>query len=656
MEVSRASGSLLFARYGLPTTASNLVVELDGQSVAFGQSESAATRTFVDTVTVVIFPSDVITTLPISHGSPTTQTDSDSRPSAIASLPGESSQPRASRLTPLKSFSTSAFSNSSIPPSETETPSSPLVSSALTQPSGPPTRIPAEGHTSGSGLGRLDPPAYVGIVLGSLAAFAIAVAIVAWCIRTCHRRRHRGDSPTLPWTQERKDDFSGLEAGVRSSTNWGMDSGSMLETEGTHFKPHGVWDVRELSPSDRYGVVLDSPHGEIRKQIRQQLSPDGVGLEPLDELQPPYPRVPTLRRQLPSHLVNEDLSHQDLAFGPDREGSECEVGTPREETFLPRYLSLQGSGLALPWSRNHLDNNEPLPHPLPPRSAEERLRRAKGPAEQPLDSGRASNTPERSNINDPGREHEGWAGSITTNLVNAFNAVAANIGSLQLDGERQGDGVNPTVARRGTVRRSGFTSWDTSDRNLDQGLVDKASMHSSVPWSLEEVADGAGVVHIHISPSKEDSPGGLSFQRRGRSSSLDSATSSQGVPLVASRFPQVARLKPEMSNHFRASLDNSLSGSQETSYSQSSFVTSGSDFTITATTVPLKPNNRRKNLPGDSKKEKSSPAPLLRPSHLSRVTSTSSATSWSSTSSPSANALVSEALVQRSRRRPYARI
>lgn len=350
-------------------------------------------------------------------------------------------------------------------------------------------------------------------------------------------------------------------------------------------------------------------------------------------------------------------------------GGEYDVGTPREENPVPRYLSLKGDALELPWTR---DNSERAPPPPPPRSVVERLRRASQPARQTLARSMPSDHSVQRHPLAPGPvqvKQEGWAGSITSNLVNAFNAVAANIHPFKGDGEGH-DLLTPKPSRRGSGRKSTLPD-SSSDSPMEHSALESSSSsfppvlfrepsRTSAPWTLEEFADGTGFVHLHISPSKRglgDLPSSINESPSRDHDTLHSSPSRSSIPLVASDTPQAAFLKPEISHHFRAQPDDQVS--RQSSDSQRSSSASVSNNTNFVSTEPLNLTKRRKSLNAEGKKGKQSPlaGSPRRPSLLSYrlpSASTSSATSWNSFASLTTKNQVIEALRAR-KRTPYSK-
>lgn len=596
---------------------SNVSSVIFAQAFFFTQrTDDMQNRGFIETVTVVAYPSGIFSTLRVSAA----LEDSSSAPASQSSLAPSSNALSSSSL----ARSTSTFGTvTSLPPRIGSL--VPSLSRAIT-PLGSSTTI-----STGAAASNLSsqPPVYVGIAFGSIAAIGVLAALVAWCIRRWFRHRRRRNNTVLPWV----DDYSGLEAGSKdSATDWSANP-KVLPGRGTTRPSTRQWlstdrDVGEPRRSDSFGAVPD---------YSSKVPADGVGDRTFDGHSA---RKPTMRRQLPSHLVDEKLSAQAQTLRPDDEaGCDSELGTPREDVVVPRYLSLNGDALDLPWSNKS-------PHKSPPRSMAERLRRASKLAKEGCEPARPSDFSGR-RIRDARQEKpEGWAESITSNLVNAFNAVAANIATSKAE-EEDFDTHRRKPSMRGTV-------WNASqlDRRFDTsarrgGLEARAGrdLHGSStelhePWTLEELPDGTGIVHLHISPSRD-----RSLSRT--SSSLYSSDTPSAVPLIASRGPPpVALMKTEGSRHFRLGTDHvapRLSGTLESSSSSTNALTSHRN---------RRPRPKRgKGLHHDA--ELLTPTPYGRlsgPSLISRLSSTSSATSWNSHSSRPATSEIADAL--RARKRP----
>lgn len=159
-----------------------------------------------------------------------------------------------------------------------------------------------------------------------------------------------------------------------------------------------------------------------------------------------------------------------------------DVGTPREPSsmFKPRYLSLDGSGLDVPWIIT--PPSPPPPPPPPPRIGEtaplihnrwkERLER---PSMKPDESS-----------DPPSGAIETWRDSLRNNIANALGVFASPAHA-------------PT--------RPSVTAYDW--QHTTPPAVGRAASTASVtsrPWTLEETREGAGIVHIRGVPDPPSIP------------------------------------------------------------------------------------------------------------------------------------------------------
>jgi hypothetical protein len=289
-------------------TPTHISIQFDGQRILLGQVDAEESKPStggrIDTVTVVAYPSGVFSTLPQSHdlsatpvetlsasssqlslstpATPSNAIDQHQPPSISSNLPDPSSlshsQPTATDMETLSeqgsitgSFSSSSFRFHPNP--------------AITLGGSNNTKNSSGPRNSGSNLAHLDPPVYVGIALGSIAAFAILCAMVGWCIRFWYSRRRRKNSAVeVPWAQSQNDDFSGLEAGSNAPADWHANSNLLAGNSMTDLgRQTGVrhWingrNVEELQRSDGYGGG-DVP-GFLRGHHfpKPQISSEGVG-------------------------------------------------------------------------------------------------------------------------------------------------------------------------------------------------------------------------------------------------------------------------------------------------------------------------------------------------------------------------------------------
>ena len=219
----------------------------------------------------------------------------------------------------------------------------------------------------------------------------------------------------------------------------------------------------------------------------------------------------------------------------------AEFGTPMEsmDGSRPRFLGLEGGGLRVPWA--------PTTRPSP-RGMSSTSKRGHG-------VGHWEHLPTLGDSTEKSTENaEGWTASLKTNLMNAFNAVAAGLPSAPTMEERQENCLTPRPERRdsrGTIY---------APRNeMFVNRLTRESTVSSKPWILEERFDGTGTVHFHglegyrggdhaFSPLPAEST--LTLQDGGRSdigaSIFRVTTHESQTPLIVNRKPKPAVLRPSI--------------------------------------------------------------------------------------------------------------
>ena len=214
-----------------------------------------------------------------------------------------------------------------------------------------------------------------------------------------------------------------------------------------------------------------------------------------------------------------------------------EFGTPMEsmDGSRPRFFGLEGGGLRVPWAETAGSS---------PRGMSFTNRRGGYWEHLP-----ASGDSTGKNVENA----EGWTASLKTNLMNAFNAVAAGLPSAPTMEERQENYFTPCPGRRGSRR-----TLHATDRNeMFANRLTRESTASSKPWTLEERFDGTGTVHFHglegyrggdhvFSPLPAGSA--LTLQDGDRSdigtSIFRVTTHESQTPLIVNKKPKPAVLRP----------------------------------------------------------------------------------------------------------------
>ncbi|KAF8800388.1 hypothetical protein BYT27DRAFT_7342513 [Phlegmacium glaucopus] len=458
-----------------------------------------------DTTSSLVSTTTIIPVIPQSSDSTVTTTSYTSIQST------ETDNPLSESFTPTPSPTLSTFTDSS---SLAITSSSPVITSSTTNDTAPAVNTATTSPISVKpvSLNAHNPSLYIGIVLGTLAAIACLCALIAWLIRlrSHARRRRAAESLKLPWAKSDDSDTWGLESGhgLGSDANiaaiGAMNLGSREDLANVQaWSPRGDRDVGEprRAESSMKGSTYSLQNHPIPEHclfsddsVRAFTSSEGYSTTSLL----PHHNL----RQLPSHLIDQELAarvsleHASLRSNDNIDRTDFSArtnggcGTPRETMNNPRFLSLRGDGLNVPWHQNSERS---------PRSMVERLRNhgkplpTEPPWEQILPRQNSGEIDKKSG------EAEPWSTSFRNSLVSAFNAVAANLPLAARAPHMNDDGFTAVPPKR-TVRKSvRDTFWD--DDVLKAKEVSRETSVSTVTstaWTLEETREGAGVVRLFI--------------------------------------------------------------------------------------------------------------------------------------------------------------
>ena len=420
--------------------------------------------------------------------------------------------------TSIQSTETDTYSTESftVAPSSTITdPSSSTVSSSTTNDTAPATSTAVVSPISvtPANLSAHNPSFYIGIVLGTVAVIACICALIAWFIRfRSHlRRRRAARSLKLPWAKSNDGDTWGLESGHGTESSnvdlaaiSAMNLGSREDLANVQaWSPRGDRDVGEPRRAHirDNGSTYSLQNHHIPEyclftddSVRAFASSEGYSTASLL----PHHNL----RQLPSHLIDQELvarvsrehaslrsTNDDVDSPTSRANGDC-CGTPRETMNKPRFLSLRGNGLNVPW---HLNESSP-------RSMVERLRNhgKRLPAEPSWEQISPGQNLCETDKKDGEAEH--WSTTLRTSLVNTFNAVAANLSPATGAPRMSGDGLTSAPSKRVPARKSvRDTFWDDNVLKAKElSRETSASTVTSNAWTLEETREGAGVVHLFI--------------------------------------------------------------------------------------------------------------------------------------------------------------
>ncbi|KAG2005544.1 hypothetical protein CC2G_001940 [Coprinopsis cinerea AmutBmut pab1-1] len=430
------------------------------------------------TVTVVSYPNGDLSTM--AHGAQS--------PSAMSSFAGtiSFSDPGSSVSAPTSESASSSESPSSI------LESSPSIFSAPTSGVlGVPTPATSQSEAA---LATEKAPLYIAIVLGCIVGTAIASAMVACIIRL--RQSKRRNAPQPPWSRE-GDPEADLRARIGTPKHNDLPHHLMPSTH--------LWNLesdRDVSKSKHPSEHVHSHDAHDTHDIHywprgfhDSTFPDGTGLRSYNHPISPYsPAHKPAIRYLPSHLVDETLAGQN--FGTDRLDGSFQVsggssrGTPRSGVVAPRYRNLEANGdvMDTPWS----------PSNTPPRSLAKRLRRVDEPSNGRQELETVDNKAPNLTLQERD-DQEGWTRTLSTNLVNAFNAVAANIPAFgTVESTAKSDALAAKPLAHSSSRKSVGVLSSRSGGHIERD-DSQATEVSELSWTLEETGNGAGVVRLHRS-------------------------------------------------------------------------------------------------------------------------------------------------------------
>ncbi|KDQ56091.1 hypothetical protein JAAARDRAFT_320385 [Jaapia argillacea MUCL 33604] len=405
---------------------------------------------------------------------------------ATSSSPSTSS---SATTTTNKSQTSSPQSSETIPPSTsvTSAPSAtgsssaaPIQSAVATTPS-PTAASAASSHKTSSGIG---------IAFGTITAVAFLAALVAFFFRA-HRRarqRRRTASSKWPWNDDQGMEEKDIGFG------YGVGVGHSSGTGGWDHEPEPVLDAAE--PADSY---YRTEHGDFHQDLFGSVQfPPGIHVESRGEdshnqfpnTSPLPPSVVSadfgaqhgslqIANMVPGDVVLSGDEFSRPATALDMAPQDRVLGTPRELVpgEKPRFLGLHDGGLRVPWGKDtehgsddgvsRESNWEPLPFP-----GDSSAR----------DAGTACEVPS-------GRASEGWTASLRSNLANALSAVSGGY----ISGSSQGIEEDKFTS---LPRRTKRTSTRNKATRQPLGRDPTTRSTASKLWTLEETAEGAGVVHI----------------------------------------------------------------------------------------------------------------------------------------------------------------
>jgi hypothetical protein len=329
---------------------------------------------------------------------------------------------------------------------------------------------------------------WAGIALVCIAGVATIITLFVWWLRVRKRIHRRHWESRWPW-RRRADSYNFPEDAISSSgpsESW--------------WQPLGDRDVGE--PRRSTSRLVSTPRETVTSTgLRELQLPALAAVSPFTH--GPYPTVrplplelrlsdtsvPGLMQDVGGSLHVANLVAGDILTSGDESSRPPtaldDVGTPRESSamFKPRYLSLNGSGLDVPWVQMPSAEQDPRPEIGPNREGVLMDRSA------PPSNNRWKERLERSSVRPAESQDtrqgtiDGWRDSLRNNIVGAFGAFTSTV---------------PAPAR---ARLSEYDWQQTATTTTPAvGRAPSTASATSKAWTLEETRDGAGIVHIRGAP------------------------------------------------------------------------------------------------------------------------------------------------------------
>ncbi|KZT01813.1 uncharacterized protein LAESUDRAFT_730894 [Laetiporus sulphureus 93-53] len=397
-----------------------------------------------------------------------TSSDTDVSSSATSPLPSTSHT--------LSSSSSSMFSHSSSSPSHS-------VSSANSSSSA----YVSNASTSGSSSHTAS--FYAGVAFAGITVIAFLVAMVSWWLRSRNRTKRRtvADATSWPWEKDtsQRDVVTQdqLEIGANdalrseygaSGTRYGIDFFHDIPLGDDHASPFHALTSQPSDSSNTYPTVrLNGANCSV-----PDLAPNMGTLQ-----------VANFAPGDLSSGSSDEASRASTALGmaPISRTVTAESGAPYDPMVRdrPRFLGLDGNGLAVPWA------------PLQPgrqHSSASQIMRADGISEKDIET-----LPYPGDAYAIDQGSGGWAASFRFNIINAFHAVVSAGGAgEQLDEDRL------TYSYLRKLRGGRESRGATADVNV---LSRTSTVHSNISDGKEWTTDGVDSIprlaHVHLSTMRE---------------------------------------------------------------------------------------------------------------------------------------------------------
>ncbi|EPQ56034.1 hypothetical protein GLOTRDRAFT_93528 [Gloeophyllum trabeum ATCC 11539] len=329
---------------------------------------------------------------------------------------------------------------------------------------------------------------YIGIALGCIAGSGVIIAFVAWLLRMrSHRRRRRleAESPYLWQNRDRKDSF--LDAGYSSKEDYLGPGYSSAMQEGDY----SAYD-QHLQPPPGIHLNGDSYPADILDSYSSNNSP----LQP--SVLSAHDRTPLqVANLMPGDvfLSSDEASRPGTSLAMLQTPSADPFSTPRQPTFndKPRFLGLKDGGLDVPWapSRGRMASGNAPPGDLEKGIAEKNEEDSWEPLPYPgegqgLDTGQPTNVGEDKPT--AGTNVEAWTASLRANLASVLNMAGGYLSTNASETQSQDKFTTmPSRSKRRSSQRLPGASLtrESTNRTTTSNL-----------YTLEEVEEGTGVVHI----------------------------------------------------------------------------------------------------------------------------------------------------------------
>ncbi|KAF8498101.1 hypothetical protein F5888DRAFT_219228 [Russula emetica] len=372
---------------------------------------------------------------------------------------------------------------------------------------------------------------WAGIALLCIAGVATIITLFVWWLRVRKRTHRRPWESRWPWRRRSE------------SYNFPEDAISSSGLSGSWWQPHGDRDVGE--PRRSTSRLLSSSRETVTSTgLRELQLPALAAVSPFTH--GPYPTVrplplelrlsdttvPGLMQDVGGSLRVANLVAGDILTSGDESSRPPtaldDVGTPREFSamFRPRYLSLNGSGLDVPWVQTHPAEQEPPPEIGPKRAG------VLVDPTTPLNNNRWKERLERSSVRPedlPQGTIEGWRDSLRNNIASAFGVFTSAV---------------PAPVRPRVITYDWQQTATTSTPAV--GRAPSTVSMISKPWTLEETRDGAGVVHIRGVPDPTVASSSSSSRSNGRRALPPTPSSLRSLPPSASLIPPILPHLPPM--------------------------------------------------------------------------------------------------------------